>query len=97
MTNAEDPIFPGETLRIWANDLLSTDDGPITSGATVTMWVVDRDGDIEIAPVTATAVNDDWYCDITTPGPGPYRILSSAVYDGKTWKGAMQLVIEPHS
>jgi hypothetical protein len=82
--------FPGETIRCWASDLLHLDDGPITSGATVTFVLTDLAGTEEAGGGAGTASNDDWYIDVTMPTtPGSYFMKGTAVVDGVTWKGKM--------
>lgn len=72
--------FPGETARFFLNDLLDADNGPVTSGATVTFGLYTPDGTESVAPVTGTASGDDWHGDLTMPtDAGNYRLRAIAI------------------
>jgi hypothetical protein len=87
-------VFAGETVRITARDLTHADDGPVTSGATVTHAIYDNAGAL-VDSVTATASGDDWYGDLAAPDTaGLYTVKSTATKSGATWKGRTELEVE---
>jgi hypothetical protein len=81
--------FPGETIRLSANDLTHTDSGAVTTGATVTISLYNPD---ESLNSTQSGDNggsgDDWYYDFTAPAtPGEYQFKITAEKSGATAKG----------
>jgi hypothetical protein len=87
----------GESIRVWASDLDHLDNGPVTSGATVSYEIKDRAGTVVASGTTELVTNDDWYFDVTIPAnPGNYTISATAVSDGATWKGKTPIIVEAY-
>jgi hypothetical protein len=83
-----DTFHAGETIRFIAKDLTHTSDGPVTTGATVTVTVLDAAGAvIDTGTATTGGSGDDWYVDLAAPDtPGVYDVKITAVKSGATWK-----------
>lgn len=80
--------YPGETLRLTAADLTHSDSGAVTSGATVTITILNPDG-TQFATSSADngGVGDDWFHDFTGPTtPGVYAVQFVAAKTGATAK-----------
>jgi hypothetical protein len=84
--------YIGSTVRITAADLTHSDDGPITSGATVTVALYDA-ADTLLDSDTATADGNDWSYDLVSPDdPGIYVVKVTADVSGVVWRDKVQLV-----
>jgi hypothetical protein len=87
--------FVGETVRITAADLTHSDDGPITSGATVTVALYDA-ADTLLDSDTASADGNDWSFDLPSPDdPGIYVVKVTADVGGVVWRDRVQLAYLP--
>lgn len=83
--------YIGSTVRITAADLTHSDDGPVTSGATVTVTLYDSAGE-QVSTGAATVSGDDWFVDVASPDdPGIYVVKVSADVDGAVWRDKVQL------
>ena len=87
----------GETLTLGVDDLTLIVGGSVTSGASVTISIVDGDGDTEASTtITSPLSGDDWRADLDAPSvPGDYFVKVSAVKSGKTWRGKSRLTVNP--
>jgi hypothetical protein len=87
--------FLGETVRITAADLTHSDDGPVTSGATVTVALYDA-ADTLLDSDTASASGSDWSFDLPSPDdPGIYIVKVTADVGGVVWRDKVQLAYLP--
>jgi hypothetical protein len=88
-------FYVGSTVRITAADLTHTSDGPITSGATVTVALYDM-ADTLLDSDTATADGNDWSYDLASPDdPGIYVVKVTADVGGVVWRDRVQLTYLP--
>lgn len=89
--------YPGETVRLSANDLTHRDAGAVTSGATVLISLYDPDGIlVETQGAGNGGVGDDWWYDFTAPAtPGTYEFKITAEKDGATAKGKDAIRVKP--
>jgi hypothetical protein len=88
--------YVSETYRISAEDLTHSDDGPVVSGATVTITLYNPDGTVNGSPHTATADGDDWSYDLTMPAtPGQYTVKIDAVKDSANAKDKFLVTVKP--
>lgn len=88
-------FYLGSTVRITAADLTHSDDGPVTTGATVTVKVYTAAG-VELSSNTATATGNDWSYDLPSPvTAGIYTAKITADVDGVIWRDKTQLTYVP--
>jgi hypothetical protein len=88
--------YVNETYRISAEDLTHSDDGPVVSGATVTITLYNPDGTVNGSPHTATADGDDWSYDLTMPAtPGQYTVRIDATKDSANAKDKFLVTVKP--
>ena len=87
-------VFAGETVRVTAADLTHSDDGAVTSAATVTVTLFDPAGD-EVDEQVATNEGDDWYVDLAAPAtPGQYTVKVNADVTGATARDKTLLTVK---
>jgi hypothetical protein len=87
----------GETVRVSVRDLLRTTvagvSSPVTSGATVTLAIIDSTGAV-LSSATGIATDDDWSAEMTLPATiGIYRVRASVVASGATWKDLFEVLV----
>jgi hypothetical protein len=78
-------VHPGDTWRVFANDATHLDTGPVTSGATGVVQLVDHLSDalVGVPWVIDSHSDDDWYVNITLPAQrGTYRAEIRLVQGG---------------
>lgn len=90
--------YAGTTIRVTLADLFDIDTGPVTTGATVTVKVVDNRTDATLSTVTADPGDDDWSVDITLPETvGKYRLAVEAIKGSShgRWETAVNVLRFP--
>ena len=88
-------FYIGSTVRITAADLTHSEDGAVTTGATVAVALYDA-ADTLLSTNNATATGNDWSYDLPSPDdPGIYTVKVTADKDGTIWRDKVQLVYKP--
>lgn len=87
--------YVSTTLRVTAQNLIHSDDGSITAGATITVAVYDSESTLVSTASTSTSGSgDDWWIDITAPSTaGIYTIRVTVTYSGDEWTSVEELTV----
>jgi hypothetical protein len=88
--------YVGDTVRVYAKQLTDIDDGPITSGAIVTIERFNPDGSFGETGIVSNDDND-WFANFLMPEavPGTHTVRLEAGYNGNVWKGLGYIIAQP--